>query len=463
MFQGISLKGKFRSKDDLFVVALFLLALLFLVPIIAKAGMSEKADAMCVPVKQECFCGMFKDQKGNCRIPGNKFMCECFDTPPGGKVTGTCVGNYDCKGEGSTNQQGQQQGMGDAKGMMDMMKSLMDSLKGKGGGGGGGDQSQQPQQNQQQACTSFYQVSVPSSDPCAYYTPPVSTSFLTTGTESTEVTSSLLDLLKQNDSANTSVSVDVSDSDTKSTTKSETYTEDTKGTAKSSTHTESTVKITPNVLTGKTDVGKGRTEGGTYGDIVVTEKGGTIYAGSRDVEKNVEVAGFFGGDTISEKVQGAVAGMCQKRPWAGSIISYVLPATFFDGLCTWRGYEVGEPPPDASDVLPPAAPIAPITTQTKTSIKTPPKSPPVQGQPKTKVDIWAVPMTVSLGARASVFWNTTGVESCEITSSEGNFDENKLSGGSATVPLTRSTTFRISCVTSDQINLTDEVTVSISQ
>jgi hypothetical protein len=78
-----------------------------------------------------------------------------------------------------------------------------------------------------------------------------------------------------------------------------------------------------------------------------------------------------------------------------------------------------------------------------------------------RVDIWAVPPSVALGARATIFWNTENVSNCTETSPDGSFRQTSLSGGAATVPLTEPTTFTISCLDSGQNPTTDYVTVNI--
>jgi hypothetical protein len=79
-----------------------------------------------------------------------------------------------------------------------------------------------------------------------------------------------------------------------------------------------------------------------------------------------------------------------------------------------------------------------------------------------RVDIWAVPTSVPLGARTTIFWNTENVANCTETSPDGSFKQNSLSGGASTVPLTEATTYTISCLDSQQNPQTDYVTVTIS-
>lgn len=193
---------------------------------------------------------------------------------------------------------------------------------------------------------------------------------------------------------------------------------------------------------------------GTQGDIQVTGSGATVFGGSRDVTAGTEVAGFYGANTFGGEPQNVVARLCQTRPWASSIVSYVIPPTFFDGLCTWRGYSTA--PPSATPVLPRAT-IVPQQSSQNPAVQAPetPIVPP-------KVDIWASPTRVPLGGRTSIFWNTQGVASCTVTSSAGNFSENTLSGGAATVPITGLTVFTISCMTPAGTAVTDTAEVDLA-
>lgn len=197
---------------------------------------------------------------------------------------------------------------------------------------------------------------------------------------------------------------------------------------------------------------------GVAGDILLLNGGATIYSSSQNLANNTGVAGFFGSDTFNgQQPQGIAAQMCQARPWAGGFWGSILPVSFFDGLCSARGYQVGPPPTPSAPVVQlqqttpapkPAAP-APAATSTTPSVK------PV-------VQIWAVPSSVPLATRTSIFWNTQGVTECTETSPDGSFNQNSLSGGAATVPLTNATTFTISCLDADGNPVTSYVTVNLS-
>lgn len=197
---------------------------------------------------------------------------------------------------------------------------------------------------------------------------------------------------------------------------------------------------------------------GLRGDIQIFSSGGTIIAGSRNQTGNTEVAGFFGSNTFNGQPQGVVANICRARPWATSVLSYVLPANFFDSLCVARGYAVGDPPPVQQPTVvvtqTPSQPAQQTTapTASTTSVPSVPAS----------VRIWSVPASVPLGSRASIFWTSQGVTSCLVTSPDGSFSQTTLSGGASTVALTGATTFTISCLSPNGTPVTDYVTVNIA-
>lgn len=193
--------------------------------------------------------------------------------------------------------------------------------------------------------------------------------------------------------------------------------------------------------------------GGPSGDIKYLNGGATFTGGTTDAESNSTVAGFYG-SSFSGQPQGFVGRMCESRPWANNFLSVIVPPSFFDGLCTSRGYQVGPPPAPE-----PTLEQTPIQPQ-ETPIPSQPTEPATSAAPR--VDIWAVPASVPLNARTTVFWNTQGVVSCTVTSPDGSFSEDSLSGGAATVPLVGPTTFTISCLDQGGNPVTDYVTVNLS-
>ena len=408
-------------------------------------SMSAKANAMCDPVKPECPCRTEKDFWGNCTRPSaNKHRCEvgiCYDQPvPGFFVRGTCIEQNKCLALKFDNLQGQSQSVEGMAGNIvgQIFKGLLDKIMGGGGAGAGGTGTPAGSTG----CTQYYTVTVPSTDPCANYVPPVSGSLFTP--VDPNVSQQLLDALSSGSSGSQSTPSSVSDQIISQLQEV--------GTSGGQTEERGTQTSTQVPSFGPVAM----LQSGTRGDIQITGSGATIYAGARDIQAGTEVAGFYGADTYTgSQPQGLIARMCQSRPWASSFVSYIIPPTFFDGLCSWRGYQVGIPVPPAPTptVIIQQAPPAPVVPTSTAS--TPPTVPP-------EVDIWAVPATVPLGARTSIFWNTKGVTSCTIKSPDGSFSENTLSGGAATVPITGATVFTISCLTPSGQAVTDYTTVNLA-
>ena len=398
------------------------------------------SNFQCMPVLLQCGCGQVKGSNG-CTAGSNKWMCPCVQSIPDTNhtVKGICVAPLKCEGQSFTNLQGQSTGVGDTgniiggifKGLLD---SLMQGLSAGGGGGGSGGGTF----GQSAGCTQYYTVTTPTSDPCATYVPPVSGDIL--GSFGSGSSNLLLDALGTRSQSPIGTDSQTGTSSQSSSQVSVTDTVSTVGTQSS--------QVSPGL--DQQTVGLS----GTRGDIRITGTGGTIFAGARDEKTGTEIAGFFGGDTLgTAQPQSVVARLCQARPWNNSFISYVIPSTFFDGLCSWRGYQVGVPAPTSGStvVTQQQSPPAPVATTTPAYVGVEPKA-----------DIWAVPMNVPLGARTSIFWNTQGVSSCTVTSPDGNFFENALFGGAATVPLTGATVYTISCLVTDGSHVTDFVTVNLS-
>jgi len=390
---------------------------------------------------------MSKMSNGKCVPDPTKWGCSCKShvAPTGG----TCVATNNCKGTSFKDQKGQTQGMGDMKGMMDMLKGLMDALKGKSGGGGSPPPPPPTGAEGQKTCTSYYQVTVPSTDPCAYYVPPTSNSLLDQNTlgGTNSASNLLLDALSGNGGTIPDLSTPANVSDQLLTSVNTDTTTQTSGTTGTNTVIGTDLGAQKVMLTS-----------GTQGNIVVGPTGATVVASARDAEANTEVAGFYGGETFgSTQPQGIAANLCKNRPWAGSIVSFVIPPSFFDSLCAWRGYTVG-----VAKAAPPPAPSAQKTTAAKSTKAAPPPPPPSTPSVTPEVDIWAVPARVPLGARTSVFWNTKGVETCTVSSPDGSFNETSLSGGASTVPLSGATTFTISCLTLEGKPVTDYFVVNLT-
>lgn len=423
---------------NLVLLVIFGLAL----PLISNAGVSLKGNEPCIISK--CDTG-----------PGTPkcFTIKCQDKG----AEGRCETATKCKGLKYTDQAGQSKGVGDAGGFQEIMKQAMGMLQQlmqakqqkqqqppppppppSGGGGAGGPEG----------CAQYYQVTAPSTDKCAYYVPPTSSSLLqSTGVGGAGLSGSdeLLNALN----AGEGQALNVSDTllGPSGSLPAETQ-------AGASTPSPASAEPT------STPAGPGfsgqqvNLQSGTRGDIVVMEGGATIVAQARDAGANTEVAGFYGSSGAGGQPQGIISGMCQSRPWGTSIVSFVIPPAFFDSLCAWRGFQVGSP-------APPSAPVVEKSATKPAPAPAPTPAPPAETVPP-QVDIWVVPDKVPLGTRTSVFWNTKGVESCSITSPDGSFNENSLSGGAATVPLSGATTFTISCLTAGGTPVTDYVTVQLA-
>lgn len=435
-------------------LALFTLmfGVLLIVPLITYAGESLEGNEICAAYgfkNPSCACGQCCQKKCSKAQLGIK-GCDCTVHPPTGTVTGMCVTSTNCKGTGSTDQQGKQQGVGDAKGMMEALKGIMDALKGKGGGGGGGEQ---PPPTGQDGCTSFYQVTATSTDRCANYVPPISNSLLgdLSGGIDFGASNALFDVLEGGNALN--VSEQLFGAINIPNTPQASETDQLQGTTKQTPTSAASPTPSPKSGLGGQAVSL---QGGTQGNIEVTPTGATVIASARDEQANMEVAGFYGSTATSgEQPQGLVTRMCRSRPWSGSIVSYIIPPSFFDSLCAWRGYQVGQPPPASAPVVQQTPKTTPSTSSTPTTTTRVDTIPP-------EVEIWAVPDRVPLGARTTIFWNTKGVGSCTVTSPDGSFEEHALSGGGATVPLSGATTFSISCLTPSGVPAADFVTVNLS-
>ena len=156
-----------------------------------------------------------------------------------------------------------------------------------------------------------------------------------------------------------------------------------------------------------------------------------------------------------------VGGWCSNRPWATNWLGTIFSTSFFDGLCSWAGYRVGQPAPVQTQLtdIPVKSNNTPVKTQ-PTQVPVSTTSPSIPTVP-ARVTIWAVPSTVTLGARTTIFWNTQSVQNCTISSPDGSFHENTLTGGGDTVPLTSATTYTISCLDYQQNPVTDYVTVPV--
>lgn len=467
------------------------------------------ADKQCIPAKKECGCGFFKDGKGKCTVPGNKYQCPCTDNTNGFTTTGICVDNNKCLGQ-------QTQGL-DGKGMEAVMKGLMDALQklmqgqqgGGGGGGGEGATSQPPPTCSIVATTNTTTTDTATSTTATTTTGTATTTTLatlswtsanateatiepgigavsTTGTRivvpfagttyvlsvtgpggyyscsatlsggagvlstASTIGDTLLDALNSSN-GQTSIS-DLLNSAANN--------QGTGGTSATGVNTllglnsdGTSPATTTRVTLGYPSTGTGGTLGslpGQRGNIVVDGSGAMIIAGVRT--SNSETASFYGSGSSASEPKSFVGKMCVSRPWASGLVSKLIPTSFFDSLCSWQGYQVG--------VLAPSGPATPIRTATGQPTKAQPQTPVTQQTLNPQAKIWAQPASVRLGSRTSLFWTSSDVQSCSVAGP--NFTANTLAGGASTVPLSGEATFTITCKAANGTTVTQSATVTIA-
>jgi len=189
---------------------------------------------------------------------------------------------------------------------------------------------------------------------------------------------------------------------------------------------------------------------GVKGDIRSFGKGATIYANNRN--DNTEVAGFFGSSSTAAR-------LCQSRPWSKNFLSFVIPASFFDNLCTSAGYPLGTSAGSAQG----GGTGGSTRASQKTSIGAPTSGTAngKLGTQQPQVKIWARPASVSIGGRTTIFWTSQYVTACTESSSDGNFSGSSTSGGASTVALSGPVTFTIQCRAIDGSMISGSTTVNI--
>src|SRR3989338_4410481 len=191
---------------------------------------------------------------------------------------------------------------------------------------------------------------------------------------------------------------------------------------------------------------------GISGDIRSFGGGATVFVRARS--GTTEVAGFFGGS--------GVQAVCTARPWSRNFLSYIIPPTFFDGLCKAAVFTTGSL----------SSGSAGGGSRIIVSLRGPSYMvQPLSGGVRPEVRIWASPPTVRLGARTSAFLEGRGVRICQQSSSDGNFSGtskaennspgNAIRGGATTVPLTAPVTFYIFCTGLDDKTVSHSTTVNI--
>jgi hypothetical protein len=173
---------------------------------------------------------------------------------------------------------------------------------------------------------------------------------------------------------------------------------------------------------------------GISGDIqIFSGNRVTILASNRDVSGNKQTSGFYGvGSPAGQTAADVYTKFCAARPWTVNFLSSIIPASYFDNLCTSHGYSIVTP--QLAVPTPPAAPPPP-----------PPPSPAPQYLGPLTAAVWASPTSVSSGSKTNIFWSSTGAQSCAITSSDNAFNQTTLAGHASSQVLTKNTTFSIAC------------------
>ena len=157
--------------------------------------------------------------------------------------------------------------------------------------------------------------------------------------------------------------------------------------------------------------------------------------------------------------------MCAARPWGTSSAATVIPPSFYDSICTARGYKTSAATPASKTGTGAGAATSKSTASSssaKTSATTSSPAKPAAPTVPAKVYITAVPSSVKLGSRTSIFWNAVGVKSCLITSPDGSFGASTLYGAASTVALTGETVFSIVCIKPDDSQISNFVKVKLA-
>jgi hypothetical protein len=416
----------------------------------ASTAGAASANAMCHPwVPTACPCG-YSGSPPKCVFTKNTYGCTpgvCQNTTSGFPTMGICIAEGVCKavttgGNALTDISKLlgtvQQVMGIAGGL----NSLLNSGGGGGGGGGGG------MMGGIGGCTNYYPVSVPSTDPCAYYVPSTSGSLMVdplTGVNGAnainELTSSLLGGSSNNLNTNINTNTNTAPASSLINIPANTVPANTAPAASTSNP----------ALTGPSSQ--------LTGDIRLSKDGAVVTVINQDAKTNSTVVGFMGSSESTFQPQGIVAGWCRSRPWSTNFLSKLIAPTFFDNLCKLRGYGVGESPVQAAPAVSltqtKPSTVKKSVTATSTASSTVAALPP-------EADIWAVPASVPLGSRTTIFWNSRNAVSCEESSPDGNFSHKSLSGGGATVPLSGPTKFTITCTGADGTKVTNAIMVGMS-
>lgn len=361
-----------------------------------------------------------------------KKLCSqtpCKDLTSDQTTSGMCASPGVCAANSSSGGLGS---IGDLlKSIASMIQALnQQSSSGSGSGSASGSGS---------TCTQYYQVSTPSTDPCAYYVPSTSSNISpvvasTTPDTSCDPLSAELGTCSNNTPAPSVSSLIQNTPQPAPSSNSE-----------QSTGTPQTVYVANSVL---------QLTPGISGNVRVGADGVTVFVNKLDVQQNSEVAGFYGTNTTGTQQSGdLITSWCRNRPWASNFLSFLIPPTFFDSLCSLNGYQVGIP-----DVSSGSSGVIYVHQQQAAAPVPQPAAPTADAE----ADIWSVPTAARLGSRVTVFWSAKNVASCVETSPDGSFSQSSVSGGAATVPITGATTYSIACDTPDGKHITNYVTVELA-
>lgn len=206
--------------------------------------------------------------------------------------------------------------------------------------------------------------------------------------------------------------------------------------------------------------------------------------------------------------QNAIGNLCSSRPWATGIMATLLPTGFLDGVCAKWGYgPQGFSSADTTTFNPQAVEkgincpryvkpgteaviswscgtsarlsavaglpgVHPSDTRTTVAPDKPSQTYGIRCSDgfenfctirtiDPKVNIWAEPTAVRLGARANIFWASQDTTGCSVTGP--SFNETGLEGGASTVSITRPTTYTALCTTAAGDNVEASVTVDFSR
>ncbi len=411
------------------------------------AGMSS--DAQCLPYAiPPCACGTKMGAKGCEPDPANKFGCPCMDVTNGFPTPGTCIATFKCQASGGS-------GMPPMPPMIPPPMPSPPSDPCSGGGTGtsnasSSDWSGGVRTGSSTAASSTcpggsgsfpdYSQTFPSFDSSSF------NNFTTGQTDSSGVTSDIISsLLSGNQNSNT-----------------DGFANNNTGGAKSG---GTTAGVKP--LFGSAE--------GASGDIQVQGNSVTLLVSNRDSTRGTQVSGQYGFSIASGVTAlNVFKAMCASRPWAANFLSFIIPSTYFDSLCTARGLTVGVKL-GTSAAAGQTSSGSSGTSQTSTlgqygggigisilpgsGTNAPPPPPPVPIGP-LRADIWATPPSVVSGQRTSIFWNATGVLSCAVTSSDNTFSGSALSGHGSSQPITHNTTFSIACQSATS-SVSNQVVVTV--